>query len=142
MAPKKKVSEPTPTASSSNNGCPKSITVASSTLPYTIRLTILAKPNSSSSQVADINDEEIGVHIAAPPKEGEANKELCDYISGVLGVSKSRVTLDRGGKSRHKILLVELDKETAKTFCKGKDKVDSDSISLLIYEKLKGEIEN
>ncbi|EFC48100.1 predicted protein, partial [Naegleria gruberi] len=72
-----------------------------------IRLTILAKPNSSSSQIANINDEEIGVHIAAPPKEGEANKELCDYVSGVLGVSKSRVTLDRGGKSRHKLLLVE-----------------------------------
>jgi uncharacterized protein YggU (UPF0235/DUF167 family) len=37
-------------------------------------LIIGAKPNSKESRVTEINDEYIGVNIAAPPKEGEANE--------------------------------------------------------------------
>lgn len=39
--------------------------------------------------------EAVGVAIAAPPSEGEANAELCRYLSKVLEVKKSEVTLDK-----------------------------------------------
>jgi uncharacterized protein (TIGR00251 family) len=54
----------------------------------------------------EINDEYIGVAIAAPPKEGEANEELVRYIASVLGVKKNTVYLDKGSKSRHKVAIV------------------------------------
>ncbi|KAG2392542.1 hypothetical protein C9374_011267 [Naegleria lovaniensis] len=151
MAPKKKV-DATSGSSSNNNqssttqnytNIPKSIATNSTSFPLSIRLTIFAKPNSSTSQIATINDEEIGVQIAAPPKEGEANKELCEYIAGVLGLSKSKVSLDKGGKSKHKILLVEIDKDSAKSLCpKGKEKQPMDVTIVLegVYEKLRNEI--
>lgn len=39
--------------------------------------------------------EAVGVAIAAPPSEGEANAELCRYLSKVLQVKKSDVTLEK-----------------------------------------------
>ena len=42
-----------------------------------------------------IHEEGIGVQIAAPPTDGEANAELLRYIARVLGVRKSDVTLER-----------------------------------------------
>jgi len=46
------------------------------------------------------------VAIAAPPTEGQANEELIEYIASVLGTKKRQVSLDRGGKSRSKVLIV------------------------------------
>ncbi|XP_067664844.1 UPF0235 protein C15orf40 homolog isoform X1 [Haliotis asinina] len=56
--------------------------------------------------VEDISPEGVGVQIAAPPMEGEANAELVKYMAKVLGVRKSDVSLDRGSKSRNKMLVI------------------------------------
>lgn len=39
--------------------------------------------------------EAVGVAIAAPPSEGEANAELCRYLAKVLEVKKSDVVLEK-----------------------------------------------
>ena len=54
----------------------------------------------------DMSDESVGVAISAPPVEGEANTELVKYLASVLGMRKSDVTLDRGSKSRQKVVVV------------------------------------
>ncbi|XGW23989.1 hypothetical protein V3C99_005864 [Haemonchus contortus] len=71
-----------------------------------IMLRILAKPGAKMSTVTDVGDDEVGVAIAAPPREGEANEELVSYMRGVLGLKKSELVLDKGGKSRSKTLLI------------------------------------
>ncbi|OTF83478.1 DUF167 domain containing protein, partial [Euroglyphus maynei] len=58
------------------------------------------------SKIVSIDDEAIGVQIAAPPREGAANEELIDYMSHVLGVKSRCISLDVGTKSRNKILLI------------------------------------
>lgn len=45
--------------------------------------------------VTDVTAEAVGVAIAAPPSEGEANAELCRYLSKVLQVKKSEVILEK-----------------------------------------------
>lgn len=67
---------------------------------------ILAKPGSKQNGVTDISDEGIGVQIAAPPVEGEANTELIKYLSKVLRLRKSDLSLDKGSKSRTKTVTV------------------------------------
>lgn len=47
----------------------------------------------------DLSTEAVGVAIAAPPSEGEANAELCRYLSKVLDLRKSDVVLDKVGLS-------------------------------------------
>ncbi|XP_066094269.1 UPF0235 protein C15orf40 homolog isoform X1 [Saccopteryx bilineata] len=52
----------------------------------------------------DLTAEAVSVAIAAPPSEGEANAELCRYLAKVLELRKSDVVLDKGGKSREKVV--------------------------------------
>ena len=40
--------------------------------------------------------------IAAAPVDGEANKALRDFLAKSLGLSKSQVSLEKGGSSRFK----------------------------------------
>ncbi|CAM4626223.1 BTB/POZ domain-containing protein 1 [Caretta caretta] len=62
--------------------------------------------SSSPGNNNDVTTEAVGVAIAAPPSEGEANAELCRYLSKVLEVKKSEVVLDKGGKSREKVVKI------------------------------------
>lgn len=74
---------------------------------------ILAKPGAKQNGITDITDEGVGVQIAAPPVEGQANTELVKYISKLLGLRKSDVTLETGSKSRAKTIVVNgLDRDT------------------------------
>lgn len=72
-----------------------------------VKISILAKPGAKQNGITDLSPDGVGVQIAAPPVEGEANTELVKYLSKVLGLRKSDVSLDRGSKSRNKIILVD-----------------------------------
>ncbi|XP_062440104.1 UPF0235 protein C15orf40 homolog [Rhea pennata] len=71
-----------------------------------VRVAVRAKPGCRRSAVTDVTAEAVGVAIAAPPSEGEANAELCRYLSKVLEVKKSEVILEKGGKSRDKVVKI------------------------------------
>ncbi|XP_029194094.2 UPF0235 protein C15orf40 homolog isoform X1 [Acropora millepora] len=72
-----------------------------------IRIKILAKPGAKQSNITDISPDGVGVQIAAPAREGEANGELVRYFAEVLDVRKSSISLDRGLKSRAKVLVID-----------------------------------
>uniref|UniRef100_A0A5F5PF70 Homer scaffold protein 2 n=1 Tax=Equus caballus TaxID=9796 RepID=A0A5F5PF70_HORSE len=60
-----------------------------------VTIAIHAKPGSKQNAVTDVTAEAVSVAIAAPPSEGEANAELCRYLSKVLDLRKSDVVLDK-----------------------------------------------
>ncbi|XP_069967335.1 UPF0235 protein C15orf40 homolog [Bactrocera oleae] len=71
-----------------------------------ICIRILAKPGAKMNGITDIGNEGVGIQIAAPPTEGEANAELVKYLSKLLGLRKSDVSLDKGSRSRNKLIMV------------------------------------
>jgi len=71
-----------------------------------VAIKIQAKPGAKCNNVTDISDEAIGIAISAPPTEGEANTELVKYLASIFGVRKSDVSLDRGSRSRQKVVVV------------------------------------
>ncbi|KAH9524678.1 hypothetical protein Btru_027518 [Bulinus truncatus] len=74
-----------------------------------IGIKILAKPGAKQNGITGLTSEGVGVQIAAPPVEGEANTELLKYFAKVLGVRKSDIELDKGSKSRCKVLRLSKD---------------------------------
>lgn len=72
-----------------------------------IIIKIHAKPGAKQNTVTDISDGAYGVQIAAPPVDGEANTELVKFVSKLLQLRKSDVSLDKGSKSREKIILID-----------------------------------
>uniref|UniRef100_A0A8C5RUR8 Uncharacterized protein n=1 Tax=Laticauda laticaudata TaxID=8630 RepID=A0A8C5RUR8_LATLA len=69
-------------------------------------ISVHAKPGSKQNAVTDLTTDAVSVAIAAPPSEGEANAELCRYLSKVLKVKKSDVVLEKGSKSREKVVKI------------------------------------
>ncbi|XP_072752973.1 UPF0235 protein C15orf40 homolog [Anoplolepis gracilipes] len=71
-----------------------------------VTIKIQAKPGAKCNNVTDISDEAVGIAISAPPMEGEANAELVKYLASIFELRKSDVTLDRGSRSRQKVVIV------------------------------------
>ena len=46
------------------------------------------------------------VRVAAPPVKGKANKELIAFLSQLLDVSKSAITVLKGHTTRHKVVAI------------------------------------
>ncbi|KAJ1966388.1 hypothetical protein GGI12_000098 [Dipsacomyces acuminosporus] len=67
-------------------------------------LSLFVKPGAQTSEVASIEQDAVHVRVAAPPRDGEANKEVVGFISRVLKIPKSSVQLVSGHKSRNKVV--------------------------------------
>ncbi|XP_058825567.1 UPF0235 protein C15orf40 homolog [Topomyia yanbarensis] len=72
-----------------------------------VLIKILAKPGSKTNGITDVGEDGVGVQIAAPPIDGEANTELVKYLAKLLELRKSDVSLDKGSKSRQKTIVLE-----------------------------------
>ncbi|MFA6612435.1 MAG: DUF167 domain-containing protein [Dehalococcoidales bacterium] len=66
------------------------------------RLNLKVTPNARANQVTGVQDGIVGIKIKAPPTEGKANTELVNYLSNLLNIPKSAVTIIRGHTSRNK----------------------------------------
>lgn len=53
-----------------------------------------------------IDENEIFVSITARPVDGEANKELLEYMASALSLRKTEIDFRKGAKSRSKILVI------------------------------------
>ncbi|XP_076443876.1 UPF0235 protein C15orf40 homolog isoform X2 [Babylonia areolata] len=67
----------------------------------TVTIKILAKPGAKHNSVTDLSSEGVGVQIAAPPVDGEANVELVRFLASVLGLRKSDLSLEKRDANPH-----------------------------------------
>ncbi|XP_040893839.1 UPF0235 protein C15orf40 homolog [Toxotes jaculatrix] len=72
-----------------------------------VTIMVHAKPGSKHSSITEVSAEAVGVAIAAPPTDGEANTELIRYLAEVLDLKKSHISLDKGSRSRDKLIRVD-----------------------------------
>ncbi|XP_061578667.1 UPF0235 protein C15orf40 homolog isoform X1 [Cololabis saira] len=72
-----------------------------------VTITVHAKPGSKHSSITDVSAEAVGIAIAAPPTDGEANAELIRYLAEALELKKSHISLDKGSRSRDKLIKVD-----------------------------------
>jgi uncharacterized protein len=74
-----------------------------------LELHLHVKPGASKVRqgISAIGSDAVELCVAAPPRDGEANKAVVEVLSGVLGVPKSTLQVVRGSKSRDKVVLVQ-----------------------------------
>jgi uncharacterized protein len=70
---------------------------------------IKVKPGSKTDELVTEADGTLKVKIRAQPIEGKANKYLVEYLAGVLGIPKSKVTLLKGETNSFKTLEIDAD---------------------------------
>ncbi|XP_020372922.2 LOW QUALITY PROTEIN: UPF0235 protein C15orf40 homolog [Rhincodon typus] len=71
-----------------------------------VLVVIHAKPGAKQNAITDVSGEAVGVAIASSPSDGEANAELVCYLAKVLALKKSEVVLDKGCRSRQKVVKI------------------------------------
>lgn len=72
----------------------------------TVRISVRVHPGATRNEVMGFTDDVLHVRVAAPPVKGKANKELIDFLSRLLDVSKSQVTILRGHTARNKVIAI------------------------------------
>ncbi len=71
------------------------------------RISVRVQPSASKNEVVDFVGDVLRIKVAAPPVRDKANKELLAFLSHVLGVSKSQISVIKGHTSRNKIIAIE-----------------------------------
>jgi uncharacterized protein (TIGR00251 family) len=80
-----------------------------------VKISIQVHAGAKKNEIVRFQDGVWHLKIAAPPVEGKANKKLIEFLSEVLGVSKNRITIEKGTTSRRKMMVVEGMTETEVT---------------------------
>ncbi len=61
-----------------------------------VRIAVQGHPGAKRNEVVRFEEGVWHIKIAAPPTEGKANKGLIEFLSEVLDISKSRISIDKG----------------------------------------------
>ncbi len=75
-----------------------------------MRLKIHVTPNAFRDELLGrAEDGKLRIKVQSPPVDGAANKRLVRFLSKTLGVSRSKIRIIDGEKSREKTLEIESD---------------------------------
>jgi uncharacterized protein len=70
-------------------------------------LPVKVHPGASRNEITGFTGGVLLVKIAAPPEKGKANQELTDFLSRLLGVKKSSISIIKGKTGRNKLIAIE-----------------------------------
>ena len=70
-------------------------------------ISVRVYPGTATNEVVDFTDGILRIRVAAPPVKGKANKELVAFLSKVLGIGKSSLTIVKGHSSRNKVIAID-----------------------------------
>lgn len=71
-----------------------------------VQFTVHVQPRASRNEICGIKGNELKLRLTAPPVDDAANKLCIEFLAGELKVTKSRVAIVSGAKSRHKTIKV------------------------------------
>lgn len=76
-----------------------------------LRLRVRVKPGASKSHegILAVTSSAVQLCVAAQPRQGEANQAVLQVLSNTIGISKSRLRIVSGLKSRDKIATIDHD---------------------------------
>jgi len=77
-------------------------------------LAIRVIPGASKNEIAEVlNDGTVRIRLTAQPIEGKANAALVDFLSKLLDIPRSRITIVAGETRRDKLVsIIDMDSET------------------------------
>jgi uncharacterized protein (TIGR00251 family) len=76
-------------------------------VPGGVLIDVHLRPRASRAGVGGVRDGALELRVCSPPVEGEANAAARELLADTLGVSRARVALHGGEKSRRKVFRVD-----------------------------------
>jgi uncharacterized protein (TIGR00251 family) len=72
-----------------------------------VRIEVHVHPGAKRNEIVRFEDGVWHLKMAAPPTEGKANKELIEFLSEILDISKSRISIEKGMRSHRKLIALQ-----------------------------------
>ena len=72
-----------------------------------IFLKVHINPNSKKDEILGVYNDSLRVKISSPPVDGKANKAIIKFFSKFLNIPKSKIKIEKGDKSRDKLIAIE-----------------------------------
>ena len=69
-----------------------------------MRITVKLKPGSKEEKVEKTGENEFSIRVKAPAREGRANERLVELLSEYFDISKNRISIFKGHKTRNKLV--------------------------------------
>lgn len=69
-------------------------------------LKVYVQPGAKKTEIAGEFNGRLKIRLNAPPIDGKANEALIEFISEIFSISKSKIKIRRGQKSREKDLVI------------------------------------
>ena len=82
---------------------------------------IKVQASAQKNQVVGVNGDFLKIKISAPPTKGEANDELCKFLSGIFNLAKSEVKIVRGKTHSIKLIFIPVGTEQIPVLLPPKD---------------------
>ncbi|MFC2061131.1 DUF167 domain-containing protein [Elusimicrobiota bacterium] len=64
------------------------------------------QPSSSKRKIIRTTDGGLKIYLHSAPEKNKANRELIKYLAEELGISKSGISIEKGGTSRKKVIKI------------------------------------
>ena len=71
------------------------------------KIVVQVQPSASQNKVGRFADGVLHLKIAAPPVKGKANHELIRFLSSILGIARSNLTVEKGATSKRKVISIQ-----------------------------------
>ena len=75
--------------------------------PNSTRIQVHVHPNAARNEITGCSEGVLRIKIAAPPVRGKANQELVSFLSRMLNIKKSSVSILREQTARNKLVAIE-----------------------------------
>jgi len=69
-----------------------------------VKYSTYVKPNAKIHSVKEIDESTLEVHVDAPTQNNKANTRLVELLAEHFEIAKSRIVIQKGHSSRHKIV--------------------------------------
>lgn len=72
-----------------------------------VSIRLHVQPRASRNEICGLHGDELKLRVTSPPVDDAANRLCSEFIAGLLGIAKSKVSIIAGRTSRHKTVLVQ-----------------------------------
>ena len=80
---------------------------------------VRVKPNAKTNSIDIKSDGAIHIRISAAPVDGEANKYLVKYLSGIFKIAQSKIEITKGHNNSYKTIFVHADEDYVNDILEG-----------------------
>ena len=71
-----------------------------------IIISVYIQPGAKRTEVTGLHGDALKIRLQAPPIDGRANDALSAFLASCFQIPVRQVSLKRGEKSRHKVLVI------------------------------------